>query len=206
MRFIRFAVAVSAGLGLALSALGQEKKMEKKGEAKAPAKMEMPKPGPEVQKLSYFVGNWTGQGEMKENPYGMPAGKFTSSDKCEWFPGGYQVVCHGTGKGPMGTMHGLGIISYNSEEKTYTYYGVDNMGMASLSKGKVDGNTWVFTAEEKMGGKTFHGRYTMDTSPDSYTYKYETSPDGQTWSTMMDGKANKGGGAAKKAPAAEKKS
>jgi hypothetical protein len=73
------------------------------------------------------------------------------------------------------------------------------MGMASQSKGKVDGNSWVFTADEKMGGKAFHGRYTMDASaPDSYTFKYETSEDGQKWSTMMEGKTTKAAGAAKK--------
>ena len=207
MKFIRFSVAVSACLALALAALGQEKKMEKKGETKAPAKMEMPKPGPEVKKLSYFVGNWTSEGDVKENPFGFPAGKFTSSDKCEWFPGGYQVVCHSTGKSTMGNMHSLGIIAYNPQEKIYTYYGIDNMGMAEQSKGNVDGNKWVYNAEQKMGDKTYYGRYSMDsTSPDSYSFKYETSADNKTWSTMMEGKATRAGGAAKKAPAAEKKS
>jgi hypothetical protein len=40
-------------------------------------------------------------------------------------------------------------------------------------------------------------------SPDAYTFKYEMSEDGNTWTTMMEGKATK---AAKKAAApAEKK-
>jgi hypothetical protein len=69
----------------------------------------------------------------------------------------------------------------------------------------MDGSNWVFTSDEKMAGKTYHGRYSMDTSSaDSYTFKYETSEDGQTWSTMMEGKTTK---AEKKAAApAEKKS
>jgi len=198
MRITKFAAAVLVCLAMTLVARGQEKKMEKKGAAKAPAKMEMPKPGPEVQKLGYFVGNWTSEGDMKENPFGMPAGHFTGNDKCEWFTGGWQVVCHTTGKGPMGPMNGIGIISYNGEEKMYSYYGIDNMGFAEMSKGNQNGNTWVYTADEKMGGKTFHGRYTMDTSsPDSYTFKYETSEDGQKWMTMMEGKSSKAGAAKK---------
>ena len=197
MKYTRLAIAVSICFGLALSASGQEKKKADAG--KAPAKMEMPKPGPEVKKLSYFVGNWTSEGEMKENPFGMPAGKFTSNDKCEWFTGGYQVVCHTTGKSPMGAMHSIGILSYNVNDKEYTYYGIDSMGMAEASKGNVSGDTWTYTADEKMGGKTFHGKYTiMTSSPDSYTFKYETSEDGQKWSTMMEGKATKAGAAAKK--------
>jgi hypothetical protein len=190
------------------AAQAQEKKESaKKMPAKAAPekKMEMPKPGPEVKKLSYFVGTWTNAGDMKENPFGMPAGKFTGTSKCEWFTGGYQVVCHDTGKGPMGSMHGMGILSYDANEKMYTYYGIDSMGMAEQSKGKMDGSNWVFTSDEKMAGKTYHGRYSMDTSSaDSYTFKYETSEDGQTWSTMMEGKTTK---AEKKAAApAEKKS
>ncbi len=132
-------LVVSVLLTAALSAPAQEKKME------------MPKPGPEVKKLAYFVGTWTTEGELKENPFGMPAGKMTSTDKCEWFTGGYSVVCHSTGKGPMGAMHGIGILGYNTEDKVYTYYGVDNSGYAGLSKGKIDGNFWVFTSDEKMG-------------------------------------------------------
>lgn len=140
MRLIKPAILAVSVLFLALSAQAEEKK-----------KMEMPKPGPEVKKLGYFVGTWTSEGDMKENPMGMPAGKFTSTDKCEWFSGGYSVVCHSTGKGPTGAVHGLGILGYNGEDKVYTYYGVDNMGYGGLSKGNVDGNKWVYTADEKMG-------------------------------------------------------
>jgi hypothetical protein len=36
-------------------------------------------------------------------------------------------------------------MSYSSEEKVYTYYGVDNspMTMASVPHGTVQGNTWT---------------------------------------------------------------
>jgi hypothetical protein len=44
-------------------------------------------------------------------------------------------------------------MGYNPEEKVYTYYGVDNSGMmaATVAKGTVDGNTWTYTDEAKMG-------------------------------------------------------
>lgn len=205
MKLMRFAVLVSVLLSMTVLATAQEKKAEKKKmESKPAAKMEMPKPGPEVKKLGYFVGTWKTEGDMKENAFGMPPGKFTSTDKCEWFTGGWQVVCHTTGKSSMGAMHGIGILSYNNEDKVYTYYGIDNMGMAEQSKGKVDGDNWVYTADEKVGGKSFKGRYSMTTSsPDSYTFKYETSDDGQKWTLVMEGKATKAS-AAEKAPAEKK--
>jgi hypothetical protein len=43
-----------------------------------------------------------------------------------------------------------------------------------------------------MGAQTMKGRYTMKIlTPTSYTFKYEMSPDGATWNTVMDGKATK---------------
>jgi hypothetical protein len=208
VKLVKLGILVTAGLLAAtVAAQAQEKKQPAKKAAPAPEKkMEMPKPGPEVKKLGYFVGTWSASGDMKENPFGMPAGKFTMTSKCEWFSGGYQVVCHDTGKSAMGSTHGMGIMSYNPEDKMYSYYGFDSMGMAEQSKGKVDGNNWVYTNDGTMGGKAYHGRYSMDTSsPTSYTFKYETSEDGQKWTTMMEGKSTKAGGGEKKAAPAEKK-
>src|SRR5438309_1375061 len=71
-----------------------------------------PKPGPEYQKLGYFVGTWTSEGELKPSPFG-PGGKMSSQDKCEWFDGKYSVVCHSTGTGPAGPSKGLGILSFS---------------------------------------------------------------------------------------------
>ncbi len=187
MKHVRLAILLAAGLLTASAAVQAQEK-----------KMEAPKPGPEAKKLGYFAGTWKTEGEIKQNSF-MPAGKFSSNDNCEWFSGGFHVVCRSTGKGPMGPMHSLGILAYNAEEKVYTYAGIDNSGMSTAAKGHVDGNIWTFMSEDKMGGKTYHGRYTMVTaSPDSYTLKYEASEDGNTWMTIMDGKTTKAAPAEKK--------
>jgi hypothetical protein len=55
--------------------------------AQAPAP---PKPGPEVQALGAFVGNWTFSGEMKPGAMG-PGGKITGNDRITWMPGGFFV-------------------------------------------------------------------------------------------------------------------
>jgi hypothetical protein len=203
MRF-RSIAAVIAGSCLAVGVVAAQTQETKAPEKKAPEKkMEMPKPGPEVKKLGYFVGSWKTDADIKENAMGMPAGKMTETAKCEWFHGGFSVVCHSTSSGPMGNMHALGILGYSGEEKKYTYYGVDNSGHSEMAMGTNDGNNWTYTAEEKMGGKTIHGRYTItEVSPTSYTFKYETSEDGQTWNAVMEGKSSK---TLSKAMPAEKK-
>jgi hypothetical protein len=152
---------------------------------------EAPKPGPEQKSLGYFAGKWSSEGEMKPGPFG-PGGKMTSVDTCEWFAGGFQLVCRGQGGGAMGPMTTLGVIAYNTAEKSYTFYGIDSTGMNDYSKGKKSGNTWTFTSKSEMNGKPFHSRYTMvEGSPTSYTYKWDTSEDGTKWTTLMEGKSTK---------------
>lgn len=152
---------------------------------------QMPKPGPEVQRLGYFVGKWKGEGELKPGPYG-PGGKFTTSDDNEWFPGGFFLVMHSDAKTPMGDGKSMMVVGYNTEEKGYTFHSIDSMGEAETSKGTVQGDTWTWLGESKMGGKSIKSRFTIkELSPTSYSTKLEMSIDGQSWMTMMEGKASK---------------
>ena len=60
------------------------------------------------------------------------------------------------------------------------------------SRGTLDGDTWTWTSDEKMGGTVVKGRFTMKfTSSSSYSFTYETSPDGAKWTAVVDGKAAK---------------
>ncbi len=153
-----------------------------------------PKPGPEHQRLAFFVGKWKAEGTMAENPF-MPAGKFTSSDICEWFEGKFAVVCRSQGKGPMGPTKGLFIMSYSLEEKVYLYYGLDNspMAMAAVPRGTVEGDLWTYTDESKMGGQVVKSRYTLKLAKASYDFMWEMlGPDGQ-WKKLLEGQATRAG-------------
>jgi hypothetical protein len=153
-----------------------------------------PQPGPEHKKLEYFVGDWKSEGELKANPF-MPAGKYSSEDDCEWFEGGFAVICKADGKSPTGSpTKSIGIIGYSNEEKAYTYYGVDNSGMvpATVAKGSIQGDVWTFSDEAKFGGQLIKSRYTMTiTGPKSYNFKWEVQgPDGN-WNAVMQGTTTK---------------
>lgn len=159
------------------------------GQAPAPAK-----PGPEHQRLAYFVGKWTGEGDMKASPMG-PAGKISSVDTCEWFDGHFSVICRSEGKSPAGTpMKSIGILTYSAEEKVYTYYGIDNsaMAMTSIPKGTVTGDTWTYNDESVMNGQKIKSRVTIkELSPTSYTFTMEMQgPDGK-WMPLMETKNTK---------------
>ena len=159
----------------------------------AAAEPQAPKPGPEHKRLGYFVGNWTTEGEMKPSEMG-PGGKITATDKCTWFEGGFAVVCNSDGKTPMGPSKSIGILGYSSEEKVYTYSGVDNSGMTmtTVPHGTVQGDTWTYHDESMMGGKKVKSRVIIkELSPTAYTFTMDMqTPDGK-WATVMESKSTK---------------
>jgi hypothetical protein len=160
----------------------------------------MPKPTPEHEKLGFFVGEWNLEGDMKETPMG-PGGKLTARDSCKWFEGKFAVVCTSTGMSPMGPTKGLGILGYSAEEKSYTYYGVDNSGQSQMTvpRGSHDGGTWTYTDESRMGGKLTKSRYVIkETSSSAYHFKWEAQGDDGKWATVAEGDETKVASAKKK--------
>ncbi|HJX83029.1 MAG TPA: DUF1579 family protein [Candidatus Angelobacter sp.] len=151
-----------------------------------------PKPGPELQKLQYLVGNWRSEGDLKPSPFG-PGGKFTATDHFEWMQGGFFLVNHSTGSGGgMGSVTSLAIMGYDPEEKIYTYDEFNSNGEADHSKGTINGDTWTWTSTTKMGGQTIRGRFTMTViSSTVYSYKFEMAAPGADFNLVMEGKSTK---------------
>jgi Protein of unknown function (DUF1579) len=157
----------------------------------APAQMPVPKPAPELSKLDYLVSTWNSEGDIKPGPMG-PGGKFNSTDEVQWMEGKFFLVMHSKFSGSMGDGTSLAIFGYDPEHKVYTYNAYNSWGEAGRSTGTIDGDTWTWNSNENMGGQAMKGRYTMKVlSPTSYTFKYEMSKDGASWTTMMEGKATK---------------
>ncbi|HXM67366.1 MAG TPA: DUF1579 family protein [Candidatus Acidoferrum sp.] len=159
--------------------------------ATATAQTAPPKPGPELKKLNVFVGGWSLEGNMKPGSMG-PGGSISENEKCEWMEGGFYLVCNSEYKSSMGNGVGLAVMGYSADDKAYTYREFNSFGEFEDSRGTVDGDTWSWTSDEKMGATTMKARFTMKfVSPTSYTFSFEMSPDGTKWSEVMDGKATK---------------
>ena len=147
-----------------------------------------PKPGPEQQKLAYFAGKWTSEGETKPNSFG-PSGKFSYTQTCEWFSGGFALVCHTDTKTVAGTVTELSIMSYDPGEKTYVYFETNSFGENIFARGTEQGGTWTWTNESKMNGKPLHARFTMkQLSADSAAYTFEMSAGDEPLKALMEGK------------------
>jgi Protein of unknown function (DUF1579) len=179
--FLAVAFAV-AGLAASAAAPAQEKKG-----------MEMPQPGPEHQKMSYFLGKWHSTATLKPGPWG-PGGPVNGDDECTLMQGGFFVVCKSEGSGPMGKMSGIGIMGYDATKKSYTWNGFNSMGENESAQGTVAGKVWTYNGQNMMGGKTLKTRYTItEASPSSYDFKAESSEDGTNWTTLMEGHVAKTG-------------
>ncbi len=158
--------------------------------AQAPAAP--PKPGPEVKRLAYFVGTWKQEGVVKAGAMDGPAGKFTSTDKAEWLPGAFFLVTHSDGMTPDGPDKELSVMGYDTKEKVYTYHAFDNSGDAITAKGTVTGDTWTWTVDDMMGDASTKTRVTIkQVSNTQYTFKLETSTDGNTWTTAEESTSTK---------------
>ena len=152
---------------------------------------EAPKPGPQQARMGFFAGSWEFTGETKASPMG-PGGKVSGAETCEWFAGGFQLVCEGNMAGPRGPGKTASIWAYDPTQQGYTYYGYNSMGEAYYITGNVTGKVWTWNAEFPVQGASMKIRATItEESPTAYSYKMETSSDGATWTLVEDGRATK---------------
>ncbi len=157
----------------------------------AQAQMPTPTPAPELKKLDYFVGTWSTDGDLKPGPMGS-GGKVSGTAHDEWMEGNFFLVSHGSFSGVMGKGTEVAIMGFDPDQKMYTYTAFNSMGEHQNATGTIEGDSWTWLGDENMGGQKMKGRFTMKIlSPTSYTYKFELSPDGSNWSTVMEGKGTK---------------
>jgi hypothetical protein len=84
------------------------------------------------------------------------------------------------------------MMEYNVNDKVYTYNAYNSLGEHTMAIGTVQGDTWVWNAEEKMNSVITKGRYTVTfISPDAYSFKFAVPQPGGKWATVMEGKATR---------------
>jgi hypothetical protein len=152
------------------------------------------KPGPEVAKLNYFVGSWTLDATIGQGPWGA-GGKFSSSATTDWLPGEFFIRTQTDFKMPPevgGEGKSTAITGYDAEQGAYTRDEFNSHGDRVSSKGTLAGDTWTWNSSRNYAGTQVQIRTTVKPlSPTSYNLKIESSIDGTTWMTFMEGKATK---------------
>jgi hypothetical protein len=137
------------------------------------------KPGPEIQRLGFWVGTWKYE---SANASGMLT--------YEWITGGFGVIGREEGTDRAGRYAHLRVMTFDPEERVYTFYAVNNRGPGgSLAKITLAGNTWHGEWKATIGGKpaAFRGDL-VEVTPALVTWKVERSVDGGPWTATTDGK------------------
>ena len=143
-------------------------------------------PTSQHKKLEAFVGTWNDEAEVKPTPFG-PGGKMSITETCDWFTGGFSVVCNAKATGLQDDLNTLIVLTYDGEEKVYRLYEFNSAGRSNAAKGTVDGDIWTFNGESKVNGILIRTRSTLRvTSSDSATMKSEMSVEGGPWTLMME--------------------
>jgi hypothetical protein len=151
----------------------------------------MPEPGLEHKKLNYFVGDWSLVGQRRPSAVG-PGGKFTLTEHNEWMEGGFFLINRGSAKTQTGNGTSLGIMGYDSDQKTYTYHIFTSGGEHEFSRGTLEGDTWTWKKEEITGREAVRERYTVkQLSPTSYTFEFAIAKAWTDWSIVNQGNATK---------------
>lgn len=153
--------------------------------------MQPPKPGPELRSLDYFAGTWILEGEMRAGAMGA-AGRVTETDHNQWMQGGFFLIARSEFATPDGSGTGVAYMGYDPNEKVYTYDEFNSQGDAIHSRGTARGDTWTWNGERKTEDGVTKTRWLVSiSSPHSYDFRFETSPEGINWDLVMSGKATR---------------
>jgi len=148
-------------------------------------------PSADEEQLRYFEGKWSLKGEIYTSKFGL-GGKFTGTHRNDWMQD-TSLVSRWDEQRPAGKDTGQAIYRYDSDKKTYSYHGVGTTGETEDAIGILNDKIWVWSNDLKSeDGATFRGRFTVsETSPTSYTFKFEIAPAASEWTTIMEGTASK---------------
>src|SRR5688572_27509790 len=103
-----------------------------------PPRPQDPKPGPDHERLSVFVGAWSTKGQTAAAE-GAPAVQIQSSDEYDWLPGGFFVVHRWNGTVREAGVHGIEIIGFDAANGRYRTHFFDNDGNAGSEELTVRG-------------------------------------------------------------------
>jgi hypothetical protein len=141
-------------------------------------------PGPEHARLDAFAGKWTIDGESEGE-------KYTLTETCEWFAGRFHIVCQRAGKGPVGSLAGQSIITWDPAAKAYALISINSNGASVLAHAMPAGDVWTWNGTLLIGERFLKVRLTMTRqSPAAYTYSIDGSIDG-AWVPLENGRGAK---------------
>ncbi|HEY1731115.1 MAG TPA: DUF1579 family protein [Terriglobales bacterium] len=150
-----------------------------------------PTPSQQQLAMGYFGGPWKITGTTRISPATPPV-QFTSTATGEWVPGNYFMEIKYVTHGPLGDIHAVRMLEYNSSDQVYTYNEYNSLGEHVLGVGKIVGQKWIWETTKKLNGVVTKGRYIATfVTQDAYSLKSEVKKPGGGWLTVTEGTATR---------------
>ena len=157
----------------------------------SPQAQTAPAPSQQQAVMAYFAGPWKITGTTKISP-NSPAVEFTSTANGEWVPGNYFLEVKTKTHGPLGDVHTVRMMEYNSSDNVYTFNEYNSLGEHVIGIGKIEGQKWVWETTKKLNGVVVKGRYiTTFVTGDAYSFKSQVQKPGGGWLTVTEGTATR---------------
>src|SRR5271156_907435 len=141
----------------------------------ADAAKQMPKPGPEMERLKFLIGSWDWDAEYLKTPMVPDGGKSKGWYKAQLGPGGFSIIADFDADGPFGEEIGHQIIAWDKKQNAYPSVIVGNFPGAVIGKSHWDGDNLVTETEFSSGGVTMHMRSMYTDIKDKSTRMEESS-------------------------------
>lgn len=145
---------------------------------------DMPKPGPEHQKLSALCGRFVGEERMLPSPWSPEEQTRTGTLHARMLEGFFVISDYEQHMGDQVTFRGHGVYGWDPQKECYRMYWFDSMGGAGgIADGHMEGNVLTFRNESPMG----HHRYRYTFEEGQTIFEMAMSQDGENWSVSMIG-------------------
>jgi len=122
------------------------------------AAQEMPKPGPEMDRLKFLVGSFSLNGEYLKSSMIPQGGKSAGWYKGQLGPAGFSVIADFESDGPLGKEIGHQVFTWDPKQSAYTVVTVGNFPGAIIGKAHWEGENLITESEFEFGGTKMSNR------------------------------------------------
>jgi hypothetical protein len=143
-----------------------------------------------IKKLTVFIGTW----RAENDPDSTGKSDIFAFTTWQWSPNGNYLIADQRVTNRGTTTNNLDIFSYNPDKDGYTLAVVGIPGMEPFSTPityKGDELYYLGSYMDNGGKKIYTRTVNSFLSATDYTFKVQSSEDGEHWTTSMQGKAHK---------------
>lgn len=143
-----------------------------------------------LKKLSAFLGTWKAENDPDSTGKSATSAVYT----CQWSANGNYLIADQKVTNNGATTNNLSIYNYNPEKDDYTLTLVGIPGMQPFTipvTYKGDELYYLGSYTDNSGKKILTRTVNSFLSSTSYTFKVQSSEDGEHWTTSMSGKSTK---------------